>query len=343
MAERTFVPGYGYVTSGSGTSGGNTRYKSGRNPAPASSSSNNGSQRGVASQPVPTTTPAPVTNPTLPTWTGQDPNNPMYYNTLQVGRYGPPGGMSGPLAQGTGAPGTALRELPKIFTAATVGDARDAYWSDPISRSLIEQAAAIHYRGNPNFSPQWAEGFWNDLVNTSISPGARSPWEMLEGILSGRMGAGAEEEGTSAGGGSYGGGGAGGGGGGGEAAGGSGGGGVDSNGAAGLQPTSSSGGFGNKGGNWTAFGYDGAGGGAGGAGGDGSSPVGGIGRTADIISSTGSYATFAAGGYGNQNSVSFALPSAVSNSGNGGWGGGYGGVSFGAGQAGIVRIRYKFQ
>ncbi len=216
MAERTFVPGYGYVTSGSGTSGGNTRYKSGRNPAPASSSSNNGSQRGVASQPVPTTTPAPVTNPTLPTWTGQDPNNPMYYNTLQVGRYGPPGGMSGPLAQGTGAPGTALRELPKIFTAATVGDARDAYWSDPISRSLIEQAAAIHYRGNPNFSPQWAEGFWNDLVNTSISPGARSPWEMLEGILSGRMGAGAEEEGTSAGGGSYGGGGAGGGGGGGS-------------------------------------------------------------------------------------------------------------------------------
>ena len=134
-----------------------------------------------------------------------------------------------------------------------------------------------------------------------------------------------------------------GGGGGGETAGGSGGGGVDSNGEAGLQPTSSSGGFGNRGGNWTAFGYDGAGGGAGGVGGDGSSPVGGLGRTADIISSTSAFATFASGGYGNQNSVSFALPSAVSNSGNGGWGGGYSSISFGSGQAGIVRIRYKFQ
>jgi hypothetical protein len=134
-----------------------------------------------------------------------------------------------------------------------------------------------------------------------------------------------------------------GGGGGGEAAGGSGGGGVDSNGAAGLQPTSASGGYGNKGGNWTSGGYDGAGGGAGGAGGDGTLPVGGAGRTADVISSTGSFATFASGGYGNQNSVSFDSPAVVANSGNGGWGGGYSSISFGAGQAGIVRIRYKFQ
>lgn len=210
MAERTYVPGYGFVTKGEkGT--GVTSQPGWQRPASwgtpntgsARGGSPDGSQRGAAAQPVPVTTPTPVTNPTLPTWTGQDPNNPLYFNTLRVGRYGPAGGMSGPLAQGTGAPGTALRELPKIFTAATVGDARDAYWSDPISRSLIEQAAAIHYRGNPNFSPQWAEGFWNDLVNTSISPGAKSPWEMLEGILSGRMGATGEDDGTSGGAGSY--------------------------------------------------------------------------------------------------------------------------------------------
>lgn len=223
MAERTYVPGYGYVTKGErGT--GITSQPGWRRPASwdsqPSTAPDDRSQRGVASQPVPTTTtPTPVVNPTLPTWTGQDPNNPMYYNTLRVGRYGPPGGISGPLAQGTGAPGTALRELPKIFTAATVGDARDAYWSDPISRSLIEQAAAIHYRGNPNFSPQWAEGFWNDLVNTSINPGAKSPWEVLEGILSGRVGQSAQEDVSSGGGSSYysggGGGGYGGGGGGG--------------------------------------------------------------------------------------------------------------------------------
>lgn len=123
-------------------------------------------------------------------------------------------------------------------------------------------------------------------------------------------------------------------------AGGSGGGGRDAVGGAGLQPTSSSGGFGNKGGNWTSFGNDGGGGGAGGAGG---LPAGGAGRTADIISSGGFSFTFATGGQGNISSTSYASPNVVANSGNGGWGGGYNGISFGEGQAGIIRIRYKFQ
>lgn len=131
------------------------------------------------------------------------------------------------------------------------------------------------------------------------------------------------------------------GGGGANQSGGSGGGGVDANGGAGLQPTSSSGGFGNAGGNWTGSGSDGGGGGAGGTG---SVPTGGAGRTADIASSSGTYATFASGGYGNDDSQSYALPVVVANSGNGGWGGGYSGVTLGQdGQAGIVRIRYKFQ
>lgn len=130
-----------------------------------------------------------------------------------------------------------------------------------------------------------------------------------------------------------------------NSSGGSGGGGVDSNGGAGLQPTSASGGFGNAGGNWTSPGYDGGGGGAGS---EGSVPNGGDGRTADIISSSGTFATFAQGGWGVSNSVAYALPAVVANSGNGGWGGGYldsnnNPVYSQSGQAGIVRIRYKFQ
>ncbi len=130
-----------------------------------------------------------------------------------------------------------------------------------------------------------------------------------------------------------------------NSSGGSGGGGVDNNGGAGLQPTSASGGFGNAGGNWTSPGYDGGGGGAGGAG---SVPNGGAGRTADIISSSGTFATFAQGGWGVQNSVAYSLPAVVANSGNGGWGGGYDDangnpVSSEPGQSGIVRIRYQFQ
>jgi|DEB19_MinimDraft_3_1074340.scaffolds.fasta_scaffold110265_1 hypothetical protein len=123
-------------------------------------------------------------------------------------------------------------------------------------------------------------------------------------------------------------------------AGGSGGGGVDNNGGAGLQPTSSTGGYGNAGGNWTSFGNDGGGGGAANAG---SVPAGGDGRNAFIRNSSGVFDPFAKGGYGNLNSTSYQSPSVVANSGNGGWGGGYNGVSFGSGQAGIVRIRYKFQ
>jgi hypothetical protein len=122
--------------------------------------------------------------------------------------------------------------------------------------------------------------------------------------------------------------------------GGSGGGGVDQNGGAGLQPTSASGGFGNKGANWTSAGNDGGGGGAGAGG---AIPSGGVGRIADIINSAGTVQQLAQGGHGNQNSTSFALPAVLANSGNGGWGGGYSGIPFKDGQAGIVRIRYKFQ
>jgi hypothetical protein len=112
----------------------------------------------------------------------------------------------------------------------------------------------------------------------------------------------------------------------------------------GLQPTSASGGYGNNGARaGGGFGY--GSGGGGGAGGAPSNNVGGSGRTADIINSSGAYETMAAGGWGTT-SVATALPAV--GYGTGGWGGrkndsngnyldpGYGG-------AGILRVRYKFQ
>lgn len=130
-----------------------------------------------------------------------------------------------------------------------------------------------------------------------------------------------------------------------NSSGGSGGGGVDGSGGAALQPTSTTGGYGNAGANWTGGGFDGGGGGAGSSG---FVPDGGAGRTADIISSSGTFATFAQGGWGVANSVAYELPEVVANSGNGGWGGGYDDengnyINSSPGQDGIVRIRYRFQ
>lgn len=108
----------------------------------------------------------------------------------------------------------------------------------------------------------------------------------------------------------------------------------------GLQPTSASGGLGNRGEDWWIEGYNGGGGGAGGAG----SFLGGDGVTADIIDSSGTYAEFARGGAGSSAFTSYESPSPVANSGNGGWGGAYPpATTVGTGQAGIIRIRYKFQ
>lgn len=187
MADRVYVPGYGYVTQGSaGTSGsvtsGAKRVDTGQTPSSrwitraAQQVFANNTSQGVQDF-------EPDLTPALDGYV--DPN--MYYNTLPVGAYGPPGGVAGPMGQGAGfGTGTSMRELPALFRASTVGEAKVAYWSDPASRDLIVAAARLHYAGSPQYTDQWAEGFWNDLINASMNPGAPSPWEMLEGILSGR-------------------------------------------------------------------------------------------------------------------------------------------------------------
>ena len=129
------------------------------------------------------------------------------------------------------------------------------------------------------------------------------------------------------------------GGGGANRSGGSGGGGVDNPGGAALQPSSASGGSGFAGGDWESNGNDGGGGGAGGAG---SVPTGGAGITAQIANTSGLFDTLALGGPGNVDSTS-TVYSPAANSGGGGTGGGYNGVDFGSGAAGVVRIRYRFQ
>lgn len=112
----------------------------------------------------------------------------------------------------------------------------------------------------------------------------------------------------------------------------------------GLQPTSASGGYGNNGAAAASAGTDGGGGG--GAGSAASGYIGGSGRAADIINSSGLYETMSSGGWGVVGNVAYALPAV--GYGTGGWGGLAGDVNGnyvedGDGGAGILRVRYKFQ
>jgi len=120
-------------------------------------------------------------------------------------------------------------------------------------------------------------------------------------------------------------------------------------GGTGLQPTSSSGGYGNNGARaGYPFGLGYGGGGGGGAGGEPSTYIGGAGRTADIINSSGAYETMASGGWGSGDSYTGAVALPAVGYGTGGWGGrtndsegNY--VESGYGGGGILRVRYKFQ
>lgn len=126
------------------------------------------------------------------------------------------------------------------------------------------------------------------------------------------------------------------------------------NGGAATQPTSASGGYGNKGAPWFGEGTNGLGsgsnGGGGGAGSAGFEEQGGSGRSVDIVSSSGAFETVCRGGWGSRNGVAYALPAVVAGQdwGNGGWGGklndengNY--LEYGPGRPGLLRVRYKFQ
>lgn len=106
-----------------------------------------------------------------------------------------------------------IPSLPLIYRAQNSGDLREAYWSDPASKAIIQAAARQYYRDYPNYSDQWAEGFWQkDIMNAAISEGAPPAWQMLQQIFSEDIRAGESPDGSGpggypSGGGSYGGGG----------------------------------------------------------------------------------------------------------------------------------------
>ena len=211
MADRNFVPGYGYVTAGSsGTSGGNDRYASGRMPMPIS----DGSLRGVAEAAAKTDSDPsndPVVNPTLPRPTT---NNDVRYDLTYTTGYRPPinYGLSADRQE------QQIGTLPLIYRIQDAGDLREAYWGDPESRAIIQAAARVYYRDYSNYNDQWAEKFWQeDIMGAALNPGSLPPWQMLQGIFAGSTKAsGGDVASNGYSGGGYSGGGYGGGGGGGS-------------------------------------------------------------------------------------------------------------------------------
>lgn len=210
MADRVYVPGYGYVTQGSaGTSGGKDKYASGRLPASVS----DGSQRGAAQEAAlidsdPSND--PIISPTLPS--SIQANNNVRYDLTYTTGYRPPINYSLSADRQEQQIGT----LPLIYRIQDAGDLREAYWGDPESRAIIQAAARVYYRDYSNYNDQWAEKFWQeDIMGAALNPGSIPPWQMLQDIFSGvSKASGGDVSGGSSpyssyGGGSYGGGGGG--------------------------------------------------------------------------------------------------------------------------------------
>jgi hypothetical protein len=79
------------------------------------------------------------------------------------------------------------RYTPKIATATTMGQAKDALFSDPMSYNLIVGAARQWYKGYSNFDPQWAEGFWSEDIVPAAQRMGVNPMFLLQQISSGAL------------------------------------------------------------------------------------------------------------------------------------------------------------
>lgn len=226
MADRVYVPGYGYVDGGSNT--GSARGSGSSRPSAAPTSRErrtwfgtdavrraranaasappvDGSQRGQYSQPTGGTpsggalATAPRVRPDL---------------SLPI-TYRPPVSMW----RTADRQEQEVSTLPLLYRIQDAGDLREAYWGDPESRAIIQAAARIYYRAYSNYNDQWAEKWWQeDIMGAAQNPGATPPWEMLQQIFTGEAtadsepggGSGSSSGGYSGGGGGYGGGGGGG-------------------------------------------------------------------------------------------------------------------------------------
>jgi len=210
VAERVYVPGFGYVTQGSaGTSGtvqkGPKQRVTGqesRRPAVTPNSSDPFAALGVKPSQAFTTKQqeSATTNAT---------SSDVRYDLTYPTGYRPPinYGATADRMQDQ------INTLPLIYKIQNAGDLREAYWGDPESRAVIQAAARVYYRDYSNYNDQWAEKFWQeDIMGAALNPGSPPPWQMLQSIFAGETKAsGGDTPGgasySSGGGGGYGGGG----------------------------------------------------------------------------------------------------------------------------------------
>lgn len=183
MAERVYVPGFGYVTQGSaGTSGtvqkGPKQRVTGqesRRPAVTPNSSDPFAALGVKPSQAFTTKQqeSATTNAT---------SSDVRYDLTYPTGYRPPinYGATADRMQDQ------INTLPLIYKIQNAGDLREAYWGDPESRAVIQAAARVYYRDYSNYNDQWAEKFWQeDIMGAALNPGSPPPWRMLQSIFAG--------------------------------------------------------------------------------------------------------------------------------------------------------------
>ncbi len=207
MADPVYVPGFGYVDQKSaGTSGGKSKYASGRLPTPTPTATSPHAALGVSqSERFRNTQQSAVTAATS--------RRTERYDLTEPTGYRPPinYGLTADRQE------QQISTLPLVYRIQDAGDLREASWGDPESRAIIQAAARVYYRDYSNYNDQWAEGWWQeDIMGAALNPGAAPPWQMLQGIFGGELKAsGGDTPGgasQSSGGGGYGGGGGGGGG-----------------------------------------------------------------------------------------------------------------------------------
>lgn len=203
MADRVYVPGYGYVTKGEPGTGSTSRQPAKPVPSakdPFTALNVKPSDRYTSTQQSTSSSATPA-------------NNDVRFDLTYRTGYRPPinYGLTADRQE------QQISTLPLIYRIQDAGDLREAYWGDPESRAIIQAAARVYYRDYSNYNDQWAEKWWQeDIMGAALNPGSPPPWQMLQGIFGGEVKASGGDVTASGGGysgGGYGGGGYGGGGG----------------------------------------------------------------------------------------------------------------------------------
>lgn len=222
MSDRVYVPGYGYVGGEDNT--GSARGTGSSRPSPAPSGRERRTWFGTDAVARARTNAKTVDGSQRGKYGNADGNpsqDPMATGPKVRADLALPISYRPPVSPWRGADGQEreIGTLPLLERIQDAGDLREAYWGDPESRAIIQAAARIYYRDYPNYSDQWAEGWWQkDIMGAAQNPGSIPPWQMLQQIFAEGARAESAPDGSSpsssygGGGGGYGGGGGGGGG-----------------------------------------------------------------------------------------------------------------------------------